>query len=89
MSIMLGNLTVKQIEERLGIELSDSERKSLSSLRQENATNIEKNKWHCFDMPFTILCGSYDTAKAIYDILLSYSENMTTRVQIAIDEGTV
>lgn len=85
MNVMLGNLTVKQIEERLGIKLTDTERELLNNTHQSKAENIKEDKWHCFDLPFTILCGSMDTAIKVRDILSPYSSSMHGQIQIAID----
>lgn len=82
--IMLGNLTVKQIETRLGIELTESERKTLNESRQDSANDIGKNEWHCFDIPFVILCGEYDTAMKIKDILSPYANEFKQILQIGI-----
>ena len=86
MSIMLGNLTVEQIENRLGIELTDDERILLKQSRQQEASNIKPDRWHCFDMPFTVVCGSYETASKINDILSPYSKQMTGQLTLSIIE---
>ena len=49
MMIMLGNLTLKQIEERTGISVSDDARSELNGMRQEKAENFAPGKWHRFD----------------------------------------
>ena len=87
MSIMLGNLTTKQIEDRLGIALTDTEREALNSMHQSKAEGIQKDKWHCFDMPFTLLCGSRETAQSVYAVLRPYSNSMKCQIQIAIEES--
>lgn len=71
MAIMLGNLTVRDIEYRLGIELTDDERKAMEESRQEpvNRTPIGPGKWHCFDIPFMIVRDTADTAHKIAGIL--------------------
>lgn len=86
MGIMLGNLSVNQIEKRTGINFTESERELLNNMRQEKAEDIASDKWHCFDMPFTLLCGSYDTAKKVFDIMSPYSKEMTQQLTIAINE---
>lgn len=83
--VMLGNLSVQQIEERLGIKLTDEERAFLSSLRQERAEKIAKDKWHCFDIPFVMVCGSRETAMKICEILRPYESKMTRAIRIAIE----
>lgn len=87
MSIYLGNLTVEQIEKRLGIEFSESERKELNETRENKANNIPIGKWHCFDIPFTIACGGYDFAERIKEILTSYVNGMKGQIGICVDEG--
>ena len=72
MGIMLGNLTLKQIEGRTGIELSAEDRAELNGMRQEKAENIASGKWHCFDIPFMIVCGDKPTAEKMVKILSAY-----------------
>lgn len=72
MGIMLGNLTLKQIEYRTGIELSAEDRAELNGMRQEKAENIASGKWHCFDLPFMIVCGDKPTAEKMVKILSAY-----------------
>ena len=53
---MLGNLSIKQMEERLGIKLTAEDVKNMwghSSLAKLQS----KDDWHCFDIPFFISCG--------------------------------
>ena len=72
--IFLGNLTVDQLERRLGIKLSEEHRKELADNRQEkvNNTPIEPVKWHCFDCPFMMMTHDMETASKFRDILLNY-----------------
>lgn len=72
MGIMLGNLTMSQIEERTGISISAEDRAELSGMRQEKAENIGPGKWHCFDLPFMIVCGDKPTAEKVVKILSAY-----------------
>lgn len=67
MNIMLGNLSVEQIEERLGIEFPQEIRDFMKVNHQPAASNIAKGKWHCFDMPFHMVCGDIETATKIYE----------------------
>jgi len=64
---MLGNLSVSQIEERLGIEFPEEIRDFMKRTRQHEANNIEKGKWHCFDIPFNLVCGDMETASKIFN----------------------
>ena len=67
MNIMLGNLSVNQIEKRLGIEFPEEIREFMKSSHQPSASNIQKGKWHCFDIPFNLMCGDIETATKIYN----------------------
>lgn len=72
MGIMLGNLTPSQIEERTGISISAEDKAELSGMRQEKAENIAPGKWHCFDLPFMVVCGDKPTAEKVVKILSTY-----------------
>lgn len=72
MGILLGNLSVRELEEKHGFTLSDEDRQALESMRQSSAQKIEDGKFHIFDMPRHILCGSYDTAVKVHEILKKY-----------------
>ena len=87
MAIMLGNLNMSSIEARLGITLQEKDRNTLSSMRQEDAQNIQPGKWHCFDLPFMIVCGDLSTALQVREILRPYSNSMKTQLQIGWQKG--
>ena len=72
--IFLGNLSVKQIEERTGITLSDADREFMSANRQEkvNNTELEVGKWHCYDIPFMLMTHDKQTAIVYRDMLNRY-----------------
>ena len=80
--MMFGDLKTTDIEQRLNITLSDTDRDKLEGMRQSKANNIILGKWHCFDMPFQILCGDKGTAAMIDDILAPYRSQMKGMVQI-------
>ena len=82
MSIMLGNFTVTEIEMRLGIKLPEEKAKELSNMQHENASSIPADKWHCFDIPFTLVCGSEELAIKVREILEPYAEKMTGSIAI-------
>lgn len=69
MSIMLGNQSVDQIEKRMGVIFPKEIRCELLESRQHEAdTNkLKPNQWHCFDIPFTMVCGSMELAQKIFD----------------------
>ena len=63
---MLGNLSVKQIEERTGVDFPDEIREFMKKNHQPKAGRVAKGKWHCFDIPFAIVCGDLETATKIF-----------------------
>ena len=74
MAIYLGNLTVEQIEKRLGIKLNDQDKKRLEDTRQQrvNDTPIETGKWHCYDLPFMFMTHDKKTAETFRDMFMNY-----------------
>ena len=82
--MMLGNLTVKQIEERTGVDFPDEIREFMNQTHNPDANNISKGKWHCFDMPFTLVCGDMDTALKIYNSVKDRSGDFKEQLQISL-----
>lgn len=86
MAIYLGNLSVKQIEARLGITLTDQERDELEAIREQTTEKVHgRDVWHCYDIPFVIVCGSYEVCVKIRDIMSPYAGQMKGELQIAGD----
>ena len=85
MGIYLGNLTIKELEEKHSITLSDEHRSALESMRQNNADNVKSDKFHIFDIPRVIACGSKDTAIKVYEILKQYS--IKGHIEIAVESN--
>jgi len=67
MGFMLGDLSIKQIEERIGVNFPEDIREFMKATHQSKAENIAKGKWHCFDMPFNLVCGDMDVATKIFN----------------------
>lgn len=86
MPLLFGNLTTIEMAERLGIYLTAEEIKTLEEKRQDSAQVIEIGKWHCFEDPFVIQVGDYDTAVFVADILSPHEKDMQERITIAIEE---
>jgi len=86
MSIMLGNLTIEQIEKRIGIEFPIETKEFMNESRQENADNVKNGKWHCFDIPFHMVCGDIETATKIYDSVKSRSSEVKERLEFSINK---
>lgn len=83
MIIMLGNQTIDQIENRLHIKLSDDHKKELQNTWQQKAEYIASGKWHCFDIPFLMMCGDFETASHFRDIFFQYDLSNAERFQIS------
>ena len=86
MNIFLGNLTIAEIEKRAGVTFPDELKTFMQENYQAKASDIEKGKWHCFDIPFFMACGDYDTAKFIHGHLSSMSSQFKESMQIGVDQ---
>jgi hypothetical protein len=82
---MLGNLNVSQIEKRLGVDFPEEIREFMKQSHQANASNIAAGKWHCFDMPFHIVCGDLETATKIYESVKAKSGECKTTLRISVN----
>lgn len=81
----LGNLTVEQIEQRSGVSFPKELKDYMEPRHQSQASNIAKGKWHCFDLPFILLCGDMETAEQIYKHLKSMSADFKEPLQIGVE----
>lgn len=86
MSIMLGNLSVEQIEKRLGIEFPENIKDFMNKNHQTEANHIQKGKWHCFDIPFNIVCGDMETASKIYNSVKDKSHECKENLQFSLSK---
>lgn len=82
--ILLGNLSIEQIEQRLDIKFSETDKERLKSFHSEKTDVARQNAWHCFDIPFIIVCGTLNTVSEVMDILTPYSSKMKTKIQIGL-----
>jgi hypothetical protein len=84
---MLGNLTVEKIEERLGIIFSEDLKCFLNDKHQNTPSELKDNQWHCFDLPFMILCGGEQLARDITNKITSLpnfkSEDLKEQISIS------
>ncbi|MDE5516401.1 hypothetical protein KRE49_11690 [Elizabethkingia meningoseptica] len=87
MNIMLGNLTVSQIEKRLGIDFPHEIRDFMNISHEPTASNIPKGKWHCFDIPFCLVCGDVETATKIFNSVKEKSGEIKERLQISLSNN--
>lgn len=86
MNIMLGNLSVNEIEKRLGIEFPEEIRDFMKQNHQSEANNIAKGKWHCFDIPFNLVCGDVDVATKIFNSVKDKSADCKEKLQISVSK---
>lgn len=87
--ILLGNLTVAELEKRCGVTLTDEERNTLDALREGVCDKVRgNNKIHIYDIPFLIECGNPEARKTVIDILTPYAGEMKAALQIGggVDE---
>ena len=82
--IMLGNLSVCQIEKRLGIEFPLEIKEFMAKTNQSNASNIVKGKWHCFDIPFNLVCGDVEIATKIFNSVKDRSSECKEQLQFSL-----
>lgn len=87
MSIMLGNLSVSQIEERLGIEFPEDTRELMKNTHESNASHVPNGKWHCFDIPFNLVCGDIDIATKIFNSVKDQSDKCKCALEFSIQGG--
>lgn len=70
MGIMLGNLTLEQIQRRCGLEFPDNVKEYLEKTWQHKAdVGDGKEEWHGFDIPFCIYCGNIEMATFLFQEL--------------------
>ena len=86
MNIRLGNLKVSEIENRLGIQFPKDIVDLMNDSHQGvvNGVNIEKGKWHCFDIPFELVCGDIELATKIYNSVKDKSSQCKEKLQISV-----
>ena len=86
MNIMLGNLSVNQIENRLGITFPKDIKEFMENTHQDKAGNIAIGKWHCFDIPFNLVCGDIETATKIFNALKDKSKECKCQLQFSLQK---
>ena len=84
--MMLGNLTVKEMEARLGVEFPEDLVSFMEGSQQQEANNIKSGKWHCFDIPFHLVCGDMETAKKIHSSLAPLGPKMKRQLPISLQK---
>ncbi len=87
MSFYLGNLTVSQIESRAGVTFPEELKTLMEKTHQPSATNIGEREWHCFDIPFVLVCGGMEIATEIHGHLRDLGGDFREPLQIALKSG--
>jgi hypothetical protein len=82
--MMLGNLTIEEMETRSGIKFPDELIQFMKLRHQPLAEGVKSGEWHCFDLPFTLLCGDMETATTILNHLMPFSGDFKEPMQISI-----
>lgn len=89
MEIMLGNLSAAEIQARLGITFPQDLIDFMNETNQAEASNIKKGKWHCFDIPFTLVCGDVETAKRIFNAVKDQSAQCKESLRFSVYEVSI
>lgn len=80
----LGNLSVEQIEKRIGFDFPEKIKELMKQTHQSEASNIAKGKWHCFDIPFNLVCGDIETAAKIFNSVKERLDEVKEVLQISV-----
>ena len=83
MRIYLGNLGIEEIEKRSGVAFSQELKDYMIPRWQQSASNVKSGKWHCFDIPFLLMCGDVSTASEIHKHLKNSGSDFKEPFQIA------
>ena len=84
MSVFLGNLSIDEIEERSGVKFPQALIDFMEPKKQDKASNVKPGKWHCFDIPFNLVCGDRQTAEEIYKHLSPRTKDFKEQLQISL-----
>ena len=84
MNIYLGNLSIDEMEKRSGVDFRQELKDYMEPRRQQSAGNIKQGMWHCFDIPFVLVCGDMETATEIYRHLKDFISDFKEPLQISI-----
>ena len=85
-NIMLGILSIEDLERRLGVELPGEFKERMNKSRQEIAESsaLKENEWHLFDLPLMMVCGSMDLAQYVNDTLTPLADRFKEVFQIGV-----
>ena len=80
--MMFGNLTIEEMQQKAGVQFPPDFIEFMRDKHQATAENIAPGKWHCFEIPFLLVCGDIGTAYEIHSRLLPIASafNQTLRI---------
>lgn len=82
MFVSFGNLSVDELERRVGAKFNEEDKKWLVEHRTSTAKG-EKGKFHIFDMPFSIHTDP-DIADKLVEILKKYNDEKTFERDLSV-----
>jgi hypothetical protein len=84
MGILLGNLSLDEMQERAGVAFPEEFIDYMSDKRQDRADRIAPGKWHCFDLPFMLVCGDMEVAEQVKRHLMPLSDQFNDKLQVSL-----
>jgi hypothetical protein len=82
--VNIGNLSLDEMERRTGVQFPQELRSYLEANHQDKASDVAPGKWHCFDVPFKIVCGSVEVADLLREHLDPLVANFKEPLQVSI-----
>ncbi len=81
-NIFLGNLSAKQMCERLGIEYTE-ENAEMEKCRENTCDKVHgTDTWHCYDIPLFLEVGTEKVGIKWVEILSPYSSQMKEQIRL-------
>ena len=81
--MFIGNLTVRQLEDKLSCSFSDEDYEFLSKHRTDDANFKANNKFHIYEVPFTIIMG-YRIKNEMLKLLNRYDWEIKCKEPLAL-----
>lgn len=82
MIVRFSNLSMKEIEEKVGVKFPEEFKKVFKECRQEDVSvPLKKNTWHCFKDPFQLSVGE-ELAPLVLEHLAPLSKQFKARFQV-------
>lgn len=89
MGFMLGNLTAEQMQARAGVSFPEELLHFLRRTHDPIAAGVRPGQWHCFDVPFAMVCGDMETATTVHQYLAPLSSQFAEIMQIMVEDRKV